>query len=201
MLSPDGVVRSCLSEIWRYRLAILGQLSRIKAANEAVLEERKQIEKDERELLFAPSMSTETFQERLEEIHYRDVPLIGTLKTEGQYLLVAVYGILSMSKGVRSVSVGEVNGCVQRAIGAFEKAAPDADLLRHLHEHSDAYIRGEGKESHRLPDPTNPGALTMLDEGLAYFIGGKLFLLGEIAKAAEELGRAVNECAKEAILP
>ena len=114
---------------------------------------------------------------------------------------MAVYGILSMAKGIRSVSVRDVNSCVQRAIGVFEKAAPDADLLRHLHEHSDAYIRGAGKESHRLPEPTNPGAVTMLDEGLAYFIGGKLFLLGEIAKAAEELGRAVNECAKGVILP
>jgi hypothetical protein len=201
MLSSEAIVRSCLSEIWRYRLAIQVQLSRIKAANGAILAEREQIEKDEQELLFAPSTSASTFQERLESIHFRDVPLIGTLKTEGQYLLVAVYGILSMSKGIRKVSVGSVNGCVQRAIGTFEKAAPDADLLRHLHEHSDAYIRGEGKEGHRLPDPSNPGAVTMLDDGLAYFIGGKLFLLGEIAKAAEELGRAVNECARGVILP
>jgi hypothetical protein len=200
-LSPDEVVRSCLGEIWRYRLAIQVQLSRIKPANEAVLEERKQIEKDERELLFAPSMSADSFHERLESIHYRDVPLIGTLKTEGQFLLVAVYGILSMSKGIRRVSVGDMNGCVQQAIGAFEKAAPDADLLRHLHEHSDAYIRGEGKDRHRLPDPSNPGAVTMLDEGLAYFIGGKLFLLGEIAQAAEKLGRAVHDCTEEVILP
>jgi hypothetical protein len=200
-LGPDGIVRSCLSEIWRYRLAIQVQLSRIKSANEAILAERKQIEKDERELLFAPSMSADAFQEQLESIHSRDVPLIGTLKTEGQFLLVAVYGILSMSKGIRSVSAGDMNGCVQRAIGAFDRAAPDAELLRHMHEHLDAYIRGEGKDSRRLPDPTDAGAMTMLDEGLAYFIGGKLFLLGEIAQAAEELGRAVHDCSEDVILP
>jgi len=43
-----------------------------------------------------------------------------------------------MSKTVRVASEGELNACVQRAINAFEKAAPDADLLRHLHEHLDA---------------------------------------------------------------
>jgi hypothetical protein len=62
MLSSDEIVRSCLSETWRYRLAIQIQLSRIGAANKAVLDEREQIEKDEQELLFAPSMSAETFQ-------------------------------------------------------------------------------------------------------------------------------------------
>jgi len=60
-LSPDEIVRSCLGEVWRYRLAIQGQLSRIRTANEAVLQDRKQIEKDEQQLLFAPSMSAESF--------------------------------------------------------------------------------------------------------------------------------------------
>jgi len=34
----------------------------------------------------------------------------------------------------------------------------------------------------------------MLDEGLAYFIGGKLFLLADIVRATEELARAVAAC-------
>lgn len=200
MLSPDEIIQSCLAEIWRYRLAIQVQISRINVANESVLAERELIEKDKEELLFGPSTDEATFQERLEAVHYRDVPLIGTLKSEGQFLLVAVYGILTMSKGIRSASVGDMNGCVQRAIGTFEKTAPDADLLRHLHEHLDAYIRGEGKDSHRLPKPFDAGAVAMLDEGLAYFIGGKLFLLWEIAQAADELGKAVADCTKSLIL-
>jgi hypothetical protein len=177
-----------------------GQLSRIAAANAAVLAEREQIEKDKRELLFGPSEDKETFRQRLEDVQYRDVPLIGTLKTEGQFLLVCVYGISSMSKGARSASEGDLNGCIQQAIAAFERAAPDADLSRHLHEYQDAYMRGEGKESHRLPDPDFDGAITMLEDGLAYFISGKLFLLAEIAKAADDLADAVTECAKGLVL-
>ena len=99
-----------------------------------------------------------------------------------------------MARAIRSVSTGEVQACVQRALGAFETAAPDADLLRHIHEHMDSYKRGEGKDAHRLPDPTMEGAVGMLDEGLAYFIGGKLFLLADIVRATEELARAVAAC-------
>lgn len=98
------------------------------------------------------------------------------------------------SRAIRSASTGDLNSCVQRAISASDKAAPDADLLRHLHEHIDAYMRGEGKDRDRLPDPTLEGAVAMLDEGLVYFIGGKLFHLAEIIPAAEELARAVAEC-------
>jgi hypothetical protein len=38
----------------------------------------------------------------------------------------------------------------------------------------------------------------MLEEGLAYFIGSKLFPLAEIIPAAEEPARAVAACAQEA---
>lgn len=172
------------------------QLPRIDAATRAVRTERKQIEKDERELLLAPSMSQETFRQELEAMRHRDIPMSWRLKTEAQFLLVAVYGIVRMSKAIRMASIGEVNSCVQRAIDAFEKAAPDAALLRHLHEHTDSYMRGEGKDAHRLPDPTDPGGVAMLDEGLVYVVGGKLFRLSEIASASDELARAVAACTR-----
>jgi hypothetical protein len=97
------------------------------------------------------------------------------VETEAEFLAVAVYGIVGMAKSVRAASIGDMNSCVQRAIDLFEKAAPDADLFRHLHEHFDAYMRGKGKDAHRLPDPGEPGAVAMLDKGLVYFVGGKLF--------------------------
>jgi hypothetical protein len=200
-MDREGIIRACVAEMWRYRLAVQHQLSRIRVANNAVLAEREQIEKDKEELLFGPSENEETFQERLEAIHYRDVPLTGSLKTEGQFLLVAVYGILSMARGVRRISRGDMNACVQRAISTFETTAPDADLLRHIHEHQDAYMRGEGQERHRLPDREFDGAIAMLDDGLAYFIAGKLFLLAEIAQAADDLAASVAECTKDVVLP
>jgi len=55
-------------------------------------------------------------------------------------------------------------------------------------------MRGTGKDSHRLPDPTDSGSVGMLDEGLVYYIGGKLFRLSEIARAADDLARDVAAC-------
>lgn len=196
MLSPDEIVSACVGELYRYRLAVQDQLPRIEAATQAVRAERDQIEEDEEKLLFAPSMSREAFKEQLEGIHSRDIPFLWRLKTEAQFLLSAVYGILSMSKAIRTASAGDVNSCVQRAIGAFEKAAPDADLLRHLHEHIDAYMRGEGKGAHRLPDPTEAGGVGMHERGLVYYVGGKLFWLSEIARAADDLARDVAACTR-----
>lgn len=92
-MKRDDVVRACVGEMYRYRLAVQDQLMRVKVATEAVRTERDQIEKDEYELLFAPSMSPEAFRRQLEEIHHRDIPLLWRLKSEGEFLLVAVYGI------------------------------------------------------------------------------------------------------------
>jgi hypothetical protein len=198
LLKPEEIIPACLGELYRYRLAVQNQLPRIDAATRALRAQREQIEKDEREHLFVPSMDREAWKEQLNQIQQRDVPEIWRLKTEAQFILVAVYGILSMARAIRSASTSDLNGCVQRAISTFDKAAPDADLLRHLHEHIDAYMGGEGKDRHRLPDPTLEGVVAMLDEGLVYFIGGKLFRLAEIIPAAEELARAVAACAQEA---
>jgi hypothetical protein len=101
-----------------------------------------------------------------------------------------------MAKAIRGVSEGDLNGCVQKSIAAFETAAPDAALLRHLHTHADAYMRGEGKDAGRLPDPTESGAVAMLDEGPVYWVGGKLFILSEIAAAADGLAEAVAACTR-----
>lgn len=80
------------------------------------------------------------------------------------------------------------------AIDAFDQAVPDANLLRHIHEHFDAYASGRGREQRKLPRSIEESAVGMLDKGLAYYIGGKLFLLWEITTQAEELARTVAEC-------
>lgn len=159
--------------------------------------EREVIGKDEYKLLFAPSMSIEAFEQQLKAIHHRDIPLLWRLKTEGEFLLTAVYGVYSMAKAIRRDAAGGALSCVQRAIEAFEKGAPDADLLRHLHVHVDAYLRGNGQHAARLPDPQQSGAVAMLDSGPVYLVGGKLFILSDIAAAADELARGVAACAEE----
>ncbi len=55
-------------------------------------------------------------------------------------------------------------------------------------------MRGKGEHTHRLPDPSSSGAVAMLDEGLVYYVGGKLFRLSVIAQAADELARDVSAC-------
>jgi hypothetical protein len=159
-----------------------------------VLDERKLIAADQYDLLFAPSMSHDAFVAQLEAIHHRDIDLLWRLKTEVEFFMTAVYGVLSMARAIRRSSAGELNGCVQQAIAAFEKAAPDTDLLRHIHVHLDAYMRGEGLAAARLPDPTESGAVAMLDDGPVYWVGGKLFVITEIAAATGELARAVAAC-------
>jgi hypothetical protein len=196
MLNPDEIVRAYVGEVYRYRVAVHDQWGCIADATKEVLAERAQIEKDEYELLFAPSMSPESFRRQLEMTHHRDLPLLWRLKTEGEFLLTAVYGIYTMTRAIRRTSNEELNRCVQRAIAAFEKAAPDADLLRHLHVHVDAYIRGEGKDASRLPGPTDWGAVGMTDDGPVYVVGGKLFILSEIAAAAEALAGAIADCTR-----
>jgi hypothetical protein len=133
MLSSDEILGVCVGELYRYRLAVQDQLVRVDAATRAVRAERALIARDEEELLVAPSMSDEAIRGRLETIRCRDTVALWRLKTEAQFLLSAVYGILSMSRAIRAATVGEVNACVQRTMSAFEKAAPDADLLRHPH--------------------------------------------------------------------
>jgi hypothetical protein len=193
-MNPEEIVSACVGEILRYRLAILDQLPRIEIAKQVVRQRRKQIAEDEEELLFGPSMGADAFREKLESIHRSDSPFLARLKSEAEFLLVAVYGIITMSNAIRKASSGDFNSCVQQAISAFEKAAPDADLLRHLHQHVDAYMRGEGKDADRLPDPSSLGGVGMIDVGLVYFIGGKLFDLKEIADEADKLAQAIFDC-------
>ena len=61
-------------------------------------------------------------------------------------------------------------------------------------------LRGEGHEKHRLPHSDFTGAVAMSDEGLTYFISGKLFVLSEIADAGDELAQAVMDCTESVIL-
>jgi hypothetical protein len=186
--------RAFTGELYRYRLAVQDQLPRIEVATGRIRAERKRIGADEYELLFAPSMSNKAFEAQLEAIHQRDIDLVWRLKTEVEFLLDAAYGILTMATAISNATEGEWTTCIERAISRFREVAPDADLLRHVHVHLDDYIRGEGRSLSMLPDPTQEGAVAMLEDGPVYWIGGRLFNISEIAAAAESLGRQVADC-------
>lgn len=99
-----------------------------------------------------------------------------------------------MARSIVMAADGELAACASEAVAAFEDEVPDALLLRHIHEHLNEYIAGQGHLRHLLPDAFGESAVAMLDQGLAYFIGGKLFLLWEISDAAERLAGAIAEC-------
>ena len=198
IVDPDEILTACVGELYRYRLAMHEQLPRVQAATRALRAAREDIEKDEASHLAASSMDISEWTEQLKRIHDRDTPQFWRLKSEAEFLLVAAYGVLSMARAIRAASTGELNAAVQRALSTFEKAAPDADLLRHIHQHLDAYMRGEGRDRERLPDPTKGGAMAMLPDGLAYYIGGKMFMLSEIQTATEQLAAMIAEYTREA---
>ena len=191
VLTPEEAFRACLGEVYRYRLAMHEQEPRVRAAIEAAQAERQRIENDSYELLFEPSMSREAFERRLLSLVNQDTARIWRLKTEAEFQLVAIYGLFTMAKALRALAQGDTLSAIQRALARFDKAAPDVDLLRHLHTHADAYIRGGGKNRDRLPSPDDLGAVAMTDSGLIYWVGGKLFNLSEIVAATEELGAAI----------
>jgi hypothetical protein len=67
-------------------------------------------------------------------------------------------------------------------------------LLRHIHEHLDQYIAGTGNQRSQLPQDFNESAIGLLDDGPAYLLGGKLFVVSEIVTAAEALAETVGRC-------
>jgi hypothetical protein len=102
-------------------------------------------------LLFSPEWTEEWFREQYERFEYLERPDVWRLKTEAQFLLVAVRGIYLMSKAFKRVATGSAQRSIQRAISEFEGAAPDAMLLRHIHEHFDKYGGGQGSEASSPP--------------------------------------------------
>jgi hypothetical protein len=118
------------------------------------------------------------------------------LKSEVQFVLIAVRGIYRMALLIRrAVSDDELKvRCVQTAISAFETSAPDAVHLRNLHEHLDEVRVGKGDAYAKLPDPSIEGAIALLDDDVAYEIGGKVWAIRKLATAAKDLVRDIGRC-------
>ncbi len=145
MRDRAAIIRGCTAELYRYRLAAKDQWQRIQLAIQEVRRERERISKDEFELLFAPSMTSEAFHQQLEATHDRDIPVVWRLKTESEFLLAAVYGIATMAKAIRSASDGDVNACVQVALARFNRVAPDVGR------------QFEASRARRTPSSIGPG--------------------------------------------
>jgi hypothetical protein len=143
--------------------------------------------------LFGPSLPPGEFERRIRRLKVSDLPEVSALKTEVQFLLVALRGIYLMSRSIRDNVTADERKCVAAAVSRFEKRVPDPLLLRNIHEHLDQYMLGRGRV--RLTPAVTEGLAGMIeDKGVAYFIGGRLFVTWENAEAAEALAGEVLEC-------
>jgi hypothetical protein len=189
-----GIFSACLGEMYRYRLAVHDQNRLLEVAVREVSARRAQIDESLRELLFAPSMAIDQFERQAKEINDSDIPELWRLKSQVQFILVAVRGVYLMSRAVSEWAADpSLAVSLAEAVSRFEGDVPDALLLRNIHEHMDEYIAGGGRQRHLLKGPFDDGGIAILDNGVAYFIGRKIFLLWEIVAAAERLASTVAE--------
>jgi hypothetical protein len=192
----EDPVQMVLGEVYRYRLAIKDQQLRIEQAKSALRSVRDDIDKRMEEEIFTFKGSADEFGARLEDLQHKDVPESWRLKTEAQFMLIAIYDLYLMAKRLRDATTDEEQSCLEKAISDFQSAAPRMDLLRHIHEHQDAYLVGEGRRQAELPQPPDSWVVGSLEEGgLAFWFGGrKLFLTEDIAKAADALAESIHLC-------
>jgi hypothetical protein len=186
-------VAALTNELWRYRLATLTQTARVREAMNVVRSRRAVIEESMEAELFGPPLPPGEFERRIRALAESDLREISALRTEVQFLLGALRGIYLMCRALRETLTGNEARCVSAAVSAFENEVPDPLLLRNIYEHLDDYVLGQGRV--RLTPSVDEGLGGMIeDKGVAYYIGGRLFLTWENAEAAEVLAREVLEC-------
>lgn len=183
--------RELLGDMYRYRLAMHRQEQRIADARALLEAQREAIDKAVWEALVAPDWTEESFVKQHEALQLTEIPEVWTLKSEVQFMLTASRGIYLMSRALVRATPSEAAALISDAVSEFEAAQPDAGLLRNIHEHLDEYIQGKGHMS--LEQPVAESGIGLLDDGVVYYIGGRLFLLWELAEASEVLAARVAE--------
>lgn len=197
MLTKKETTNAAYAEMLRFSVAIGLQLDRIEHRKSELRQARAEYQEASFKEMFTSTIRAEEFEAHLRSLkqQFEMVPKMH-LKSEVQFLLIAVRGMYGMSVALRwGVSdEKEKVKCVQAAISAFEKAAPDAVHLRNLHEHLDEVFRGKGDSFRKLPDPSMEGAIALLDDDVAYEIGGKVWRILPLAAAAKDLLRDAGTC-------
>jgi hypothetical protein len=186
-----------LGEMYRYRLAIRDQVDRVEVAMAALRSRREEIEQATEDLLVAPSMPASEFEALLQALYSEDIPEIWRLKSEAQFLLVAIRGVYIMCQAIADAIEGQAETAIRNALANFKGKIPDPTLLRNIHEHLEEYARGAGHQQHLLPDPSSSGAVAMTQEGLVYLVGGRLFELSQMVAEADKLAATVAEITRD----
>jgi hypothetical protein len=177
-MDKPEVATAAYSELLRYSVAISVQLDRIEHwKGELKRGREKWTDASCRALFELPTgFDYEDFLRQLKNEH--ELPPKMHLKTEVQFLVIAVRNAYMMGTAIRWALTQDANRvrCVQAALSAFEKAVPDAVLLRHLHEHMEQFFMGTGDALKKLPHPEMVPTFALLDDDIGYEIGGKDWL-------------------------
>lgn len=110
------------------------------------------------------------------------------LRNEVHFLLIAVRNAMRFSEGLQALH-GDPD--VRTAIVEFQKAQPNADLLRNVHEHVDEYMAGGGRQRGRFPQSPTVGSIDVRGDDVVYEIGGIEFSIRATVGAALELTERV----------
>lgn len=193
----DDLSSAFVEEMYRYRVALHDQDARVRDRVTELRRRREvvqpQIEEAEWEELVAPDFSIDRLKRRREVLESEWASEFWRLKNDAQFALVAARGVYRMALALRDHATDR-RACVDKAVQQFQREQPDASLLRDIHEHFDAYLEGAGHKQSKLKTPIAESGIGLLDRGLAYFMGGKLFLLWEIVESTETLAASVGEC-------
>lgn len=204
MREKDQIEAAAWSEMLRFSVAISVQLERVGYWREQLRQARKDWNDASYRAIFesaVPADEFETHQRRLKAEF--ELPPKMHLKSEIQFLLIAVRGVYGMAVALRQAVAkdGMKVRCVQRALSAFEKHAPDAVHLRNIHEHMDQLIQGKGDAYTKLPKPDLGSIMALSDDDVTYLIGGKYWSIGELAVAAKDLVRDIGGCVQGSRTP
>lgn len=204
MLKKDQIETVAWSEMLRFSVAISVQLERVAYWREQLRQARKDWNDASYRAIFESSVPPNEFEAHLRRLKSEfELPPKMHLKSEIQFLLIAVRGVYGMAVALRQAVAsndGKVR-CVQGALSAFEKHAPDVVHLRNLHEHMDQLIQGKGDAYAKLPDPNLGSIMALSDDDVTYLIGGKDWSIRELARAAKDLVRDVGGCVQQTRTP
>lgn len=196
MFEGEELVRVAYGEFLRFGLAIDMQCQRLDRWRDDLRNRRKLSRVKSLEAIFTLPSGADVEQHLRRIKTQSELPSLMHLKNEAHFLLVAIKNMDRMVRVLRRALRNDQNSvrCIQGAITSFEAVAPEITHLRNLHEHLDQVLRGEGDAFSRLPTPELKTAIAVLEDDVAYFVGGKAWSVGKLADAATNLVSSVRQC-------
>ena len=199
MLQGEELVRVAFGELLRFAVGAETQRQRLAEWGQELKRRRKESREQSFEAMFSLPSGAD-FEGEMRRIHsHNELPSLMHAKNEAHFLLIAIKNIDRMAQVLRRAVKDDIETvrCVQQAISSFEVVAPEVTHLRNLHEHLDEFLREKGDAFSRLPDPQLGTAIAVVDDDVAYFIGGKAWSLGKLADAANDLVTSIRRCVSE----